>query len=108
LIGEDVGKSIQEIASEVSKNEIDIWFNTDFNGPVVLEQIEELEQIINIDEPIAIFVDKKIDERVAEMGGTSAPATSENLGSVKIDDNTIKMNELKQIYVSKVSTDDLV
>ena len=35
-------------------------------------------------------------------------ATAEALGLVKYDDNTIKMNDDKQLYVAKVSTDILV
>jgi hypothetical protein len=34
-------------------------------------------------------------------------ATVDALGLVKFDDSTIKMNESKQLYVAKVSTDIL-
>lgn len=36
------------------------------------------------------------------------PATSEKLGGVKIDDKTIRTNGNGQIYVSEISTDNLV
>ena len=34
-------------------------------------------------------------------------ATAEALGLVKFDNNTVKMNDSKQLYVAKVSTDIL-
>ena len=38
---------------------------------------------------------------------TIPEATAESLGLVKFDNNTIKMNDEKQLYVNKVSTDAL-
>ena len=43
------------------------------------------------------------DEKVAAIPA----ATAEALGLVKFDNNTVKMNESKQLYVAKVSTDTL-
>lgn len=108
LIDQDSNKSIREIASEVSKIEIADWFVNNSQEASILEQLDSLSQIIDIQIPISKYVIQQVDERVAELGGTSAPATSDRLGSVKIDDNTIKMNENNQIYISQISTDNLV
>lgn len=108
LVDEDFGKSIREISSEVSQTEIADWFANNSQEVAILERLEEIDQIIDIEIPLSNYVNQQVDERVAELGGTSAPATSDRLGSVKIDDNTIKMNENNQIYISQVSTDNLV
>ena len=44
----------------------------------------------------------------AAIAGINKVASSEQLGFVKIDDSSIKMNESNQLYVNQVSTDNLV
>ena len=63
-------------------------------------------RVNGVDQPI---VDKIVEISISTGGVYDLPvATKELLGGVKIDDETIKMNEDKQIYVSEVSTDALV
>lgn len=109
LIDNDAGKSTREIAIEVSQSEIPKWFADNSQEETILEQLSALEAIVDIKEPISSFVDKAVDNRVEELGGGSfTPATSDKLGVVKIDGKTIKMNNNDQIYVSEISTDNLV
>ena len=109
LVGADNNKSVREIAREVSQEEITEWFSQNSKEETILDQLDELKTLIDIDQPISSFVNEAVDKRVEELGdSTSTPATSEKLGVVKLDGQTIKMNEQDQIYVSEMSTDNLV
>ena len=109
LIGNDAEKSAREIAIEVFQSEIPKWFADNSKEETILEQLTALEAIVDIKEPISSFVNKAVDSRVEELGGgSSTPATSDKLGVVKIDGKTIKMNNSDQIYISEMSTDNLV
>lgn len=109
LIDNDEGKSAREIAIEVSQSEIPKWFADNSKEETILEQLSALKAIVDIKEPISGFVNKAVDSRVEELGGgSSTPATSDKLGVVKIDGKTIKMNSNDQIYISEISTDNLV
>lgn len=109
LIGDDVQKSVREIATEVSREEVAEWFAENSREEAILEQLETLTTLVDIEYPISEFVNETVDKRVEELGGSSStPATSSKLGVVKLDGQTIKMNGQDQIYVSEVSTDNLV
>ena len=109
LIGEDTKKSVHEIAVEVSQEEVAQWFATNSKEEAILEQLNTLTTLIDIEQPISEFINDAVDQRVEELGGGSfTPATSDKLGVVKIDGQTIKMNGKDQIYVSEISTDNLV
>lgn len=50
-----------------------------------------------------LYTDGKINEAF-----NNRVASGEQLGLIKIDNNTIKINESKQIYIDKMSTDNIV
>jgi ribosome assembly protein YihI (activator of Der GTPase) len=94
LVNEDVGKSIREIAIEVSQKEIVDWFENNSQEDTILERISGLEALVDIEQPISDFVIDMVDARVEELGGSSfTPATQDKLGVVKLDGQTIKMND---------------
>lgn len=109
LVNEDVGKSVREIAIEVSQKEIVDWFENNSQEDTILERISGLEALVDIEQPISDFVIDVVDARVEELGGSSStPATQDKLGVVKLDGQTIKMNDENQLYVAEMSTDNLV
>ena len=94
LIGDDAKKSVREIATEVSQEEVAAWFAENSKEETILEQLGALTALVDIEQPISEFVNDAVDKRVEELGGgSSTPATSEKLGVVKLDGQTIKMNE---------------
>ena len=94
LIGDDVQKSVREIAAEVSQEEVAEWFAENSKEEAILEQLDALTTLVDIEQPISEFVNETVDKRVEELGGSSStPATSSKLGVVKLDGQTIKMNE---------------
>jgi hypothetical protein len=105
LIGDDVGKSVRQIAEEViaaadivtsesveelTKN----YVQEELAAWVVSSGFNNIVEIVDITKPITQYVEEEINKKISGgEGGTSIPATSETLGGVKIDDSTIKMNE---------------
>ena len=123
LVGDDKGKSIRQIAEEVIQSS-DIVTTDTVEGLVKTFTQEEIAawaassgfnniiEVVDITKPISKYVEEEINKKISGGGGDpSVPATPEILGSVKIDGETIKMNEKQQIYVSsdlKLTTDNLV
>ena len=121
LIGEDANLSIRAIATdvadrtvvektpaivqEIASKDIASWVTKNTELAEIIETVNNLEQIVNIDEPITKYLEDTLPELVGEI--TLSPASSTVLGGVKIDDKTIKMNDKQQIYISKISTDDI-
>ena len=64
---------------------------------------DAISAINNADTGILAVSKKYTDDQIAAI----PVATTNILGLVKFDDNTVKMNESNQLYVAKVSTDIL-
>lgn len=63
-----------------------------------------LEAITNSETGILTMANNYTDNRIAEI---KKIASQDQIGLVKIDEYSIKMNESKQIYVDRISTDNL-
>ena len=92
-----------------SIKELADWINT--HGTEASDMADAIEAnadaiaVINHAETGILAVAKKYaDDQIAAI----PVATAEALGLVKIDNDTVKMNEANQLYVAKVSTDVLV
>ena len=75
--------------------------NTESITEILTSNTKTLEDIINAESGILAQANKYTDDMLNKI------ATEEEAGFVKIDNSTIKMNSSKQIYVDKMSTDNL-
>lgn len=92
-----------------SIKELADWINT--HGTEASDMADAIEAnadaiaaINHADTGILAVAKKYTDDQIAAI----PVATAEALGLVKIDNDTVKMNEANQLYVAKVSTDVLV
>lgn len=92
-----------------SIKELADWINT--HGTEASDMADAIEAnadaivaINHAETGILVTAKKYADDQIAAIPA----ATAETLGLVKIDNNTVKMNEANQLYVAKVSTDVLV
>lgn len=94
-----------EIVQKIAQEQISNWVLQDEQLAPIFNRLASITKIVDIDEPISEYVEQTISEYIVE--NVLPPASSSQLGGVKFDDETIKMNENQQIYVSKMSTDGL-
>lgn len=116
LVGNDVSKSAREISNivieqtvptlinDIATRNIENWVKNNAELAHIINQVETLNAIVDITTPITKYVEDKISE-IGKIDTTVASV--DDLGIVKFDGKTIKMNENKQLYVSKISTDDI-
>ena len=93
----DTLNSIKDLAVWVEEHESEVL-------PAIQANTDAIAAINDADKGILAVAKKYTDDSIAGLPA----ATAEALGLVKYDDNTIKMNDDKQLYVAKVSTDILV
>ena len=89
--------SIKDLAVWVEEHESEVL-------PAIQANTDAIAAINDADKGILAVAKKYTDDSIAGLPA----ATAEALGLVKYDDDTIKMNDDKQLYVAKVSTDVLV
>lgn len=89
--------SIKDLAVWVEEHESEVL-------PAIQANADAIAAINNETTGILAVAKKYTDDSIAGLPA----ATAEALGLVKYDDDTIKMNDDKQLYVAKVSTDVLV
>lgn len=93
----DTLNSIKDLAVWVEEHESEVL-------PAIQANADAIAAINNETTGILAVAKKYTDDSIAGLPA----ATAEALGLVKYDDDTIKMNDDKQLYVAKVSTDVLV
>ena len=92
-----------------SIKELADWINTHGTeasdmADAIEANTEAIAAINHAETGILVTAQKYADDQIAAIPA----ATAEVLGLVKIDNDTVKMNEANQLYVAKVSTDVLV
>lgn len=92
-----------------SIKELADWINTHGTeasdmADAIEANTEAIAAINHAETGILVTAKKYADDQIAAIPA----ATAEVLGLVKIDNDTVKMNEANQLYVAKVSTDVLV
>ena len=92
-----------------SIKELADWINTHGTeasdmADAIEANTEAIAAINHAETGILVTAKKYADDQIAAIPA----ATAEALGLVKIDNDTVKMNEANQLYVAKVSTDVLV